>query len=61
MLKHSLRFRHLLHLATMLFTLALDALRFLGLCVRPSPTLAAENRFLRTQLALYQERNVRPQ
>jgi putative transposase len=42
------------------FTLILDALRFLGLCVRPSPRLAAENPFLRKQLALYQERNVRP-
>jgi transposase InsO family protein len=45
----------------MLLTLVLDALRFLGLCVRPSPRLAAENLFLRKQLALYQERHVRPQ
>jgi len=60
MLKRSRQFRHLLQLATMLFTLVLDALRFLGLCVRPSPRLAAENLFLRKQLALYQERSVRP-
>jgi putative transposase len=60
MLKRSLEFHHHLQLATMLFTLVLDALRFLGLCVRPSPRLAAENLFLRKQLALYQERHVRP-
>jgi len=60
MLKHSLRFHHLLQLATMLLALALDALRFVGLCLRPSPTLAAENLFLRKQLALYQERHMRP-
>jgi hypothetical protein len=60
MLKRSLQYRHLLQLATMLFTLALDALRFLGLCVCPSPRLAAENLFLRKQLTLYQERHGRP-
>jgi transposase InsO family protein len=60
MLKPSLRFHHLIQLAVMLLALALDALRFLGLCLRPSPTLAAENLFLRKQLALYQERKVRP-
>ena len=60
MLKRSPRFRHFLQLATMLFTLVIDALRFLGLCVCPSPRLAAENLFLRKQLALYQERHVRP-
>jgi transposase InsO family protein len=37
-----------------------DARRFLLLCLRPSPTLAAENFFLRKQLALYQERHVKP-
>jgi len=50
---------HLIQLAVMLLTLALDALRFLGLCLRPSPILAAESLFLRKQLALYQERHVR--
>jgi putative transposase len=60
MLKRSRQFRHFLQLATMLLTLLIDALRFLGLCVRPSPRLAAENLFLRKQLALYQERHVRP-
>ena len=29
-------------------------------CLRPAPVLAAENLFLRKQLALYQERHVKP-
>jgi transposase InsO family protein len=33
---------------------------FLLLCLRPSPTLAAEILFLRKQLALYQERHMTP-
>src|SRR5215468_9377094 len=33
---------------------------FLWLCLRPPTTLAAENLFLRKQLALYQERHVTP-
>jgi transposase InsO family protein len=37
-----------------------DALRFLSLCLRSPTTLAAENLFLRKQLALYQERQVKP-
>src|SRR5215471_16356665 len=37
-----------------------EATRFLRLCLRPSATLAVENLFLRTQLALYQERQVTP-
>ena len=37
-----------------------DAARFLVLCLRPAPALAAENLFLRKQLALYQERQVKP-
>jgi putative transposase len=37
-----------------------DAWRFLRLCLRPSPALAAENLFLRKQLALYQERQSKP-
>ena len=31
------------------------------LCLRPSAALAAENLFLRKQLALYQERHIKPQ
>jgi putative transposase len=38
-----------------------DGLRFLCLCLRLSPALAAENLFLRKQLALYQEHHVKPQ
>jgi hypothetical protein len=47
-------------MATMLLTLALDATRFLRLCPRTPVVLAAENLFLRKQLALYQERDVKP-
>jgi putative transposase len=37
-----------------------DMVYFLGLCLRPSTSLAAENLFLRKQLAFYQERKVKP-
>jgi transposase InsO family protein len=37
-----------------------DVGRFLLLCLRPSPALAAEILFLRKQLVLYQERHVKP-
>jgi hypothetical protein len=43
-----------------LLTLVCDAGRFLLLCLRPSSALAAEILFLRKQLALYQERHVKP-
>jgi len=45
--------RSLLLFACFLFTLLGDAGRFLFLCLRPSPALAAEILFLRKQLALY--------
>jgi putative transposase len=54
------KFRHLCQLASMLLSLIVDAVCYLGLCLRPSPALAAENLFLRKQLALYQERQVKP-
>src|SRR5574341_907390 len=54
------RLHHLLQLAWMLLTLLVDAACFLRLCLRPSPRLAAENLFLRKQLALYRERDVTP-
>jgi hypothetical protein len=44
----------------MLLMLLGDGLRFLFLCLLPSPALAAENLFLRKQLALYQERQIKP-
>src|SRR5271166_6585410 len=38
-----------------------DLLRFLVLSLRPESSLAAENLFLRKQLAFYQERRIKPQ
>jgi putative transposase len=49
-----------MRLTGLLLTLMRDAGRFLLLCLRPSPALAAEILFLRKQLALYQEHNVMP-
>src|SRR5437016_10702016 len=46
--------------AYMLLTLLVDATCYLMLCLRPPTALAAENLFLRKQLALYQERHVKP-
>jgi transposase InsO family protein len=46
---------------TMLLSLIVDVVCYLGFCLRPSPALAAENLFLRKQLALYQERQIKPQ
>jgi hypothetical protein len=43
-----------------LLTLLGDAPRFLRLSLRSPAALAAENLFLRKQLALYQERHVKP-
>src|SRR5919197_6765886 len=44
----------------MLLMLLVDVVHFLRLCLRPSTGLAAENLFLRQQLACYQERQVKP-
>jgi putative transposase len=52
--------RILMPLIGMLLTLLGDGMHFLLLCLRPSPALAAENLFLRKQLALYQERQIKP-
>ena len=38
-----------------------DLVVYLGLLIRPRKAIAAENLFLRRQLALYQERKVGPQ
>jgi putative transposase len=51
---------HMLHVAGTLLTLLGDVMRFLRLCVRSPAVLAAENLFLRKQLALYQERHSKP-
>ena len=52
--------RHVCQLVSILVSLIADTMCYLGLYLRPSPALAAENRFLRKQLALYQERQVKP-
>src|SRR5215467_3073978 len=52
--------RHLGDMAYTLMAVLLDVVRFIMLCLRPAPTLAAENLFLRKQLAQYQERQVKP-
>jgi putative transposase len=58
------RFQRLIHNLTQptctLSTLVVYGLRYVLLCLRPSPVLAAENLFLRKQLALYRERDIRP-
>src|SRR5919108_2363288 len=51
---------HLVQLIYMLLMLLVDAAHFLWLCLHSPTALAAENLFLRTQLALYQERHVKP-
>jgi hypothetical protein len=59
-----LRFRSFVyHLGVRIHTLMavlLDAMCFLVLGLRPAPALAAENLFLRKQLAQYQERQIKP-
>jgi len=51
---------HAWQIAAMLLTLVLDTTRFLRLCLHTPVELAAENLFLRKQLAMYQERDVKP-
>jgi Homeodomain-like domain len=53
--------RRLAQSAVMLCTLIINAAGFLQLCLRSPAALAAEHLFLRKQLALYQERPVKPQ
>ena len=48
------------HLTGTLLILLVDVVRFPRLCLCPSTVLAAENLFLRKQLACYQERHVKP-
>jgi putative transposase len=60
MIRRTRWLRSRLSFACLLFALMCDAVRFLLLCLRPSPTLAAENLFLRKQLTLYQERHTTP-
>ena len=60
MQKVSDQLQHIRQLSSMLLRLITDAWRFLALSLRPAPALAAENIFLRKQLALYEERQVKP-
>ena len=52
--------RHLVQLTCTLVKFLYDASYYLLLCLRPASVFAAESFFLRKQLALYQERNVKP-
>ena len=47
-------------LSDLLLHLLLDAMKFIRLSLRPHCALAAENLFLRKQLALYLERKMKP-
>jgi hypothetical protein len=47
--------------ARIFFQLIADFVVYRGLLIRPRKAIAAENLFLRRQLALYQERKVDPQ
>jgi hypothetical protein len=60
MSSYSRRIRHLYQLIYTLLTFGVDTIRFLQLGLRSPPALAAENLFLRKQLALYQARHVKP-
>jgi transposase InsO family protein len=53
-------FRHTRQLALMLISFIVDVVCYVGFCLRPSPVLATENLFLRKQLALYEERQIKP-
>jgi putative transposase len=48
------------HFLRTTFGVLLDALTFMRLCLRPTASVAAENLFLRKQLALLVERKVKP-
>jgi putative transposase len=60
MIRFTRQFRHVIRFVCTLLMLLGDALRSVCLCLRPGPMLAAENLFLRKQLALYQERKATP-
>src|SRR5690348_289705 len=52
--------RSFLQIIRTIFSVFLDALAFIQLCLRPRVAVAAENLFLRKQLSLYMERGIRP-
>ena len=49
-----------LHLGRVMTSLGMDLVRFLSASLRTRTALAAENLFLRKQLPLYRERQVKP-
>ena len=51
--------RLFLHLIRTIFRVFVDALMFMRLCFRPTAAVAAENLFLRKQLGLFLEREVK--
>jgi putative transposase len=53
-------FHHFVQVVWTLLVLVENTARFGLLCLRPSAALAAENLFLRKQLALYQEHHIKP-
>ena len=53
------RFHDIRQMASVMLQLGADGWRFLVLCLRPAPTLAAEILFLRKQLALFEERHIK--
>ena len=53
------RFQDIRQVASLLLKLSADVGHWLVLCLRPAPALAAEVLFLRKQLALYEERQVK--
>jgi len=56
----SLSFPAVVHCLRTLSLVAVDLVRLVALAARPRAALVAENLFLRKQLALFQERKVRP-
>ena len=52
--------RSFVYVIRSIFSVFLDALAFIWLCLRPTAAVAAENLFLRKQLGLYVEREVKP-
>ena len=53
-------FPSVVHCLRTLSLVAVDLVRLVSLAARPRAALVAENLFLRKQLALFQERKVRP-
>jgi hypothetical protein len=59
-MSNSVSFPAVVHCLRTLSLVAVDLVRLVVLAARPRAALVAENLFLRKQLALFQERKVRP-